>query len=351
MLTTIFIFIIVLSLPIFVHELGHFVAAKLSDVRVEEVGLGMLIRIFAIKRKGRIYSLNALPIGAFVRLTGEDGGHADDSKSFSVKSKKQRFFILVAGVVMNFLLAIVVFTVVYLFGMPEWGGEVVVKEIVADAPAAQAGIQQGDIFLKVEGIVIETGQEIWELEKEKSGKEVSLEILRGDEILKLDVLLRSEYPEDQGPLGVVNNIRPKIVKKIKYSFFRAPVEAVKLTIEMTYEMVAGLVGVVKSLLGIGQVSVEVAGFIGIGQIVNGLLGFGLIPVLQFVGIFSLNLALINIIPFPALDGGRILFVLVEAVIGKKVSPKFENFVHAMGIFVILALMILVTYKDVLRILE
>ncbi|KKP69490.1 hypothetical protein A2X44_03085 [candidate division CPR3 bacterium GWF2_35_18] len=351
MFSTIVVILLIISVIIFVHELGHFVAARISKVRVEEFGLGMFIRIFSIKRGETTYSINAIPIGGFVKLTGEDGSEQDDPHSFASKPKLTRFFILSAGVFMNFILAFLLFTVVFLTGMPQWGGKVYIADISSDSPAFEAQLQKGDLIQKVNGTVVDSSERIQEITEANLGSKLNLEILRENNTLNIEVLARKDHPDNEGPMGVTMSVEPVVVSSIKYSFSQALIEGFKLTLSMTKEMILGFVMIFTNLFGTGKVPEGVAGPIGIGQIIGELMKFGIIPVLQFAGIFSLNLAVLNFIPFPALDGGRVLFIVIEGIIRRKVPARVEGMIHLGGLALLLILLILVSYQDILRIVK
>ena len=350
MLSTIIVILLIISVIIFVHELGHFLAARISKVRVEEFGLGMFVRLFSIKRGETTYSINAIPIGGFVKLTGEDGSEENDPNSFASKPKITRLFILSAGVFMNFLLAFLLFTIVFIAGMPQWGGKVFIADLSPSIPASEVQLQKGDLIQKVNGVYIDSTEKIQDITNENLGNKLNFEILRDNKIINVEVLARKNHPDNEGPVGITMSVEPVIVSSMKYSILQAPIEGFRLTVSMSREMVLGFVMIFKNLFGTGKVPEGVAGPIGIGQIIGELMKFGIIPVIQFAGIFSLNLAVLNFVPFPALDGGRVLFIVIESIIRKKVPARVEGIIHLSGLALLLILLILVSYQDILRII-
>lgn len=356
MFLTLIVFLAVLSLLVFVHELGHFLVAKRAGIRVEEFGFGLPPRIFGIKRGKTIYSLNWLPIGGFVKLFGEEQeeGLATASASagkeaFFAKPKLVRAAVLTAGVAMNFLLAIIVISYIFTQGVLVPVDKVLVKEIASDSPAEKVGLKVGDAILKIDQKRLKTTQELIDYTKQHLGEEVFLEIERCDtpgkcQVKSFLITPRKEYPQTQGPMGItISNLTER-----KYPWWEAPflgtLEAVKLSVLMFLEIGRILV----RLVTFQPVTAEVAGPLGIAQVTGEAVKFGAKAILQLIGLLSLNLAVINILPFPALDGGRLLFVGIEAVTGKRVKPHWEKWTHQIGMAVLLALIILVTINDIRR---
>ena len=351
MLTLILVILLIISVVVTLHELGHFVTAKIFGVHVEEFGLGMFVRIFAKKIGDTVYSLNAIPMGGFVKLTGEDGSEVLNPKSFAAKPKWQKVIILSAGVFMNVVLAIALFTVAYLYGMPEWGGELSISQIQSGTPAEEVGLKTDDIVSQINGEKVDSLEKFRTIVQDNLGQKVDLMVNRGGEIKNFQILARENPPEGQGSFGVGLSAKPAIVNEVKYPWYQAPIQATKLTFQMGKEMIIGLVTILGQLFSKGQAPSDVAGPIGIGSIIGELMKFGVIPVVQFMAIISLNLALINILPFPALDGGRIFIILVEAITRRKIPAHIEGLIHAVGLALLMILLILVTYQDIVRILS
>jgi regulator of sigma E protease len=358
MFLTIFIFILILGLLIFVHEFGHFVMAKRAGVKVEEFGFGFPPRIFGIKKGETIYSLNLFPIGGFVKIHGEEGQGKDDPRSFASKSVSQRFKIIVAGVTMNLALAALLLGMGHWLGLPsiiedETTGylnnpKVQIMQVMADSPAAQAGIIMGDTIKQLtinnEQLTINTVQEVQDFVEAHKGEEITLVIQRGDEILEKTLVPRENPPAEQGPLGVAL-VRTAIVS---YPWYKALIMGVVSVVNLTWAIIIALAGLFWSLMTTGHLVAEVAGPVGIFVLTGQAAKLGFIYILQFTALLSINLAIINALPFPALDGGRLLFLVIEKIKGSPVSQQIEKSIHTAGFVLLILLMIAVTWRDVVK---
>ncbi len=353
MLTTILIFAVILFALVMVHEAGHFVAAKLMGIRVDEFGFGLPPRALGKKIGETIYSLNWLPIGGFVKLYGEDEQHPEYVKSqknraFFSKKPWQRALVLTAGVFMNLVLGWLVYTFLFTQGVQVPSDNVKVEEINAESPAAIAGVEKGDIIRN-----IRTGEQLYDVASAEDlvnatnkhlGDEVTLVLERNGETLETVLTPREESPEGEGAMGVViSNYEQK-----KYSLVEAPVLAFQQVISMIQALVVGLGMMIWKLITFQNVGAEVTGPVGIGKLVGEARQFGSSAVLELLAVLSINLAVINIAPFPALDGGRLLFVGIEALTGKKVNARWEQYLHQAGMMVLLFLLFLITVNDVLK---
>ncbi len=355
---TLIIFILVLGILILVHELGHFIAAKKNGLTVEEFGFGFPPRIFGIKRGETIYSINLLPFGGFVKILGEDGSEQDNPKSFSSKSAGNRSLIAASGVFMNFLLAILLLVIGFYIGLPqiiEKDNEALAKnvkiQIVAisnDSPAEKSGIKMGDIIKYVksgnENIAINEISTLQENINDNKGKEITIAIQRGKEILEINAVPRINPPEGEGALGIA------LAKTgiISYPWYKSFWLGTKSAFIISWEIIKGFGGLLKNLITSGKIPQDISGPVGIAVLTSQAATLGFIYLLQLVAMISLNLAILNLIPFPALDGGRLLFLGIEKIKGSKINPKIENAIHSVGLVLLLALIMLVTYKDILK---
>jgi len=333
------IFVVTLSVLVFCHELGHFLAAKKMGVRVEEFGFGYPPRLWGKKKGETLYSINAIPFGGFVRLTGQDAeyGTVGDVRSFAVKSPLKRAVILLAGVAGNLLLGWFLFSLLFGTGMPEIMDHVRVVAVEPDSVAAVAGIELGDLITQIDEQEIRFSWEVSDYVGSREGEEIWINLRRDDQEL---VVAATPRPL----LGIqVSNIHLK-----KVSWFRAPVEGLREVGKTLWLMVRSLGGLLRDLLVHGEVPEEVAGPVGIAHVAKMYAELGLRYFLQFMGILSLNLALINLLPLPALDGGRLLFVLIEGVTRRRVNHKFELWLHRIGMILLISLMILITIRDIGR---
>ena len=374
MLLIIIVFFLILSLLVLVHEFGHFLMAKKVGIGVEEFGFGYPPRIFAKKIGETVYSINWLLFGGFVKLLGEELENKvkgqEGKRAFWAKSKKARTMVTVAGVLANFILAIVCFSIVYSFmGIPTKTNQVKIVGLVENSPAAQAGLLEGDIVLSVNNIVVNDIDDFVELVEKEEGEKIAIEVKReennpclekvlgelsfsckGDKLI-LFATPREKPPEGEGALGVV--ISDMEMKK--YPLWQMPfygtIKGFKEAFAWTGLVVGGIGEMLGNLITKGQIPREIAGPIGIFQITSVVAHDGILAILQFVGVLSVNLAVINILPFPALDGGRLFFIGYELVTRKKPKPRIEHIVNYVGMAFLLFLIILVTINDVARLIE
>ncbi|KKU47032.1 MAG: Membrane-associated zinc metalloprotease [Candidatus Woesebacteria bacterium GW2011_GWF2_46_8] len=344
MIGSILVFLLVLSILVLIHELGHFVVARKNGVLVEEFGFGIPPRIFSIQAGETLYSLNLLPFG------GSDEGVSHPDRAFLNKSKKVRISILVAGVLMNFILAIFAFAVVYSFsGIPKDTGQVKVVEVTSGSPAQVSGIIVGDIVKVVEGKSVTKVSEFVELVEAKKGSRVGIEIERNGEVKKLTLTPRESPPEGEGPLGVTITATEIYYPPALARPFVGIYYGFKEALFWGGTVIAGLIKIITDLFA-GQAPRDLAGPVGIFAITSEAARLGVLPLINFLGILSVNLAILNIIPFPALDGGRLLFVFIEGILGRKVVPKVEAVIHTIGMIILILLILAITARDIQRLI-
>ena len=352
---TILLFIVVLSLLVFVHELGHFLVAKKMGMKVEEFGFGFPPKLFGITRGDTTYSINWIPLGGFVRIKGESGENRGDTDSFASKKAWKRFCVLAAGVVMNLFLAIVLFSIGFMVGLPTMIDEnlsasATVKErvltvatVVKDSAAAQAGIQDGDTINFIDGQTFPSAEaaRTYLLEKGPSG--VTLEVKGQDDAVRTEKLTSTQI-DGKNLLGV-GLIETGLVS---YSFFPAIGHGIMTTVDFTRQIFQAFGGMFMSLINGHGPGVELSGPVGIAVLTGRVAAMGFIYLLQFTALLSINLAVLNVLPFPALDGGRILFLIIEKLRGRPVSQKIEAMVHNFGFGLLMLLVVFVTYKDIVH---
>ncbi len=355
MLLTIIAFIVILSILVFVHEFGHFIVAKKTGMKIEEFGFGYPPRLWGKKIGETIYSINTLPIGGFVKILGEELGEkvaeTEKEKTFYSKSKKARTAVLLAGVLMNFFLAVVAFSVIYTkIGIPTKTDRVSLVAVAEDSPAAKAGLKTNDLIIRVDGQEIKNNESFIQLTEEKAGQEMVIEVEREGESLTFSVVPRKNPPEGEGPLGVV--ISQTEMKF--YPFWQMPIrgsiEGFKEAFAWTQLILEFVVNMIGRLFR-GEVPRDIAGPVGILQFTGTAVQSGYLAVLQFLGILSVNLMVLNILPFPALDGGRLVFIGYELVTGRRPKPSIERWVNTIGIAILMFLLFLVTLNDIARIIE
>ncbi|OGC60351.1 hypothetical protein A3K34_00780 [candidate division WWE3 bacterium RIFOXYC1_FULL_40_10] len=370
---TVIIFIIMLSILVLVHEFGHFIIAKLNGIRVEEFGMGLPPKLVSVKRGETAYSINLLPFGGFVKLTGEETtiSSTNDPRSFASKSVGQRAAVLLAGVVMNVMLALVLFYAYFLLNnfktsqMPlffdhkfTFGNAKVYGTLVADVvpgyPAEKAGIKPGEIIVTVDNIEVKDVAGLREAIKNKEGKELTVvtENIGNPDFsdgFRSVTLVPQLSEEGVTSLGVY--LTDTAV--ISYDSF---LERVFVGPLHSYNVLSYSIGGMANILGVSieEKSVEplsqsVAGPVGIFRIVDTIVDIGgrraVLVMLDFMGLMSLSLAFLNVMPFPALDGGRLLFVVIEGIAGRRINPKIEMLVHQVGMMFLLGLLVLITIKD------
>jgi len=358
MVITALIFVGILSLLVLIHELGHYTVARIIGVRVDEFGLGLPPRAIGKKIKNTIYSLNWLPIGGFVKLAGEDEEGMDENGTsqkiknkkqyFWARSKKERSAILIAGVTMNFILAVTITAGLLINGVKEPSGMVRIESITPGSPADQSGLLPNDVITSITSggsiTTIKTSELLISTVAQHKGETIQISYLREGKEQNLEIIPRKDIPEGQGPLGVV--ITDLELKK--YSLWEAPFAAVKININRGWIMLVGIVTTLWKLITFQGVQADVAGPIGIAQITGQAAKFGVRALLDFMSILSLNLAVLNILPIPALDGGRLAFVIAEKIFGRKIKPAFEKQTHQIGMLILLFLVLLISVGDIMR---
>ena len=357
MILTILIIFFTLVALLVLHEFGHFIIAKKLGVRVEEFGLGYPPRLVGKKFGETLYSINLLPFGAFVKITGEEE-EVKDFRSFSEKPIWQRALIILGGVISFWIIAFLIFTLVAgIWGMPEavsddFTGEAQVQIIAVSgsSPAEIAGVKSGDTVL--EGKSTETGvleitkvKEFQEFVNSQKGSEVNLTFERGKEIFDVILIPRISPPEGEGAIGV-SLVR---VSHFKSSWYAAPVKGMIVTAQKTVQIPMVLTSLFQRFLKGEKVEgIQLVGPIGIGGLMSQFLKLGVDNFLLFIAMISIWLALFNLLPIPALDGGKILFLMIEGVRGKPVPQEIEQKITAFFFLFLILLMIFVTVKDVIE---
>ncbi|MFC1938663.1 RIP metalloprotease [Chloroflexota bacterium] len=346
MLTTAGIFIGILVGLILAHEFGHFITAKAFRVEVKEFGLGFPPRIIGRKQGETIYSLNAIPLGGFTKLAGEE----DPSTPRSLASKPTgiRILVLSAGSLMNLLVPLALFTIAFMIPHDVVIGQVAVEEVAPNSPAATAGIEEGDTILSINDRPVNNTGDLQRYIQLNLGREMEITVTHDDlsrESFK--IVPRWRPPEGEGAIGVtVRTIDATTIRQSESAWRAAP-----LGISTCVETFALFKNGVLSMIT-GATPLEVRGPVGIAEMTGEVARAGLSPLLEFAAFLSINLGLINIFPLPALDGGRIAFVLLEkARGGKRIPPTTEGLIHLIGFALLIGVIIAITYTDITRILS
>ena len=368
---SIIIFIIVLGILIFVHELGHFIFAKKTGMLVEEFAIGFPPRIFSFKKGETKYSIGLIPIGGFVKIHGEEYEEKDkEDNGEKTKSHKRRFtsrpkwaqaVVLIAGVSFNLLLAWMLISIGFMSGLPvsvdQFEGEkisdpmLILVNVLPDSPAMEAGLKVGDSILYLESASDSVqnikGTEVVEgFIASHGGQEIDILYKRSGET---ETTLTKLIPKE----GVIEG-KPAIgvsfgmIGTIEFPFFRACWEGLKTTVSLTIATAVGLFYFLTDLVTGNADLSQISGPVGIVFMVGDAFSFGIIYLLSFVSIISINLAIINLIPIPALDGGRLLFVLIEAIKGSPIKAKTVNWLNLTGFALLILLMLIVTFGDVIK---
>lgn len=344
--------------------------AKRAGIGVEEFGFGLPPRIWGKKVGETIYSINWLPFGGFVRLVGEDptDKRKDQPNSFYTKSIKQRILVVVAGVFMNFVLAVVIFYIVVLalgfkvnlpllvdhnFKFVATTKQVLVGDVTANSAASAAGIHAGDSIVQIAGAKINSIDDLQKIVRSSEGKELVMTIENPVNNQTRQVVAVPRYSENlKAPaLGVgLGELYVLNYQTLPQKVFAGFIHSYN-TIDYSIHVFAQLIGFSVRERSIAPVSEGVSGPIGIASITQQAVALGPISVLQLVGLLSLNLAFMNVLPIPALDGGRLFFILVEAVTRKKAHPTLEKWTHTIGFAVLIVLVLLITYNDILKLIH
>lgn len=345
--------LISLSLLVVIHEFGHFIAAKLVSVWPEEFGIGLPPRVWGKKIGETLWSINALPLGGFVRLHGEmgDGKMGQPERAFVNASKLKRGIIAVAGVTMNFVYAILAFSLIFfVLGIPQG---VKVTSVFENSPASEIGLKENDTILAINGKSVYNPQFFGGDVVKNAGHEMKVTFSEGgtDNVVSKTLTLRKEAPEGQGLLGIVYEAVPasymnvKGASKFLFSLYYGA--------QQTYDFSALILSEFGKMFGqlfTGHVPAGLAGPLGVVGVTAEVAKQGIWQLISFSAIISINLALVNLIPFPPLDGSRVLFLFIEGIVGKKRLPRFEEKVHTVGMYILLGLMLLLTIREVPKLL-
>lgn len=369
-LGTVAAFIGILVVLVLVHELGHFIVAKRAGITVEEFGIGFPPRIGSVMRGGTRYSLNWIPLGGFVKMLGEDGdveirrlresGLSEDeveqamAGAFNRRPVWVRVGVLLAGVVMNFVLAAALFA--FAFSMPTLVGEgpLTVTEIQAGSPA-EGTLEVDDVIVGVDGRTFERSADLTDYVAERGGTAVTLDVERDGESIEVEVVPRVVTDEDRaagtGPIGFAYDPervveRPPLVEGPIDAVARGTSTAWTIAIQIP----GGLADAVGGLIGLNPDAPDARGPIGIAQETGRILEAPLVSQLLFIGLLSVNLAVLNVLPFPPLDGGRIAVVLLEAVRRRRIPAEREALIYLAGFAVLIALVILISINDIQRLI-
>lgn len=374
MLITLIAFLAILGLLVLVHEWGHFYVARRAGVTVEEFGLGLPPRAIGYYKNEQgvwqkadrkqmtapstIYSLNWTPLGGYVRIKGEDGQNMDHPDSFATKSIPKRLAIIAAGVIMNILLAMVLFGIIFTVGAPQvmepgatlpgyarvTDPRIVVVDVLPDAPASQAGIIFKDEIVAVNSVPVNSF-EAFQQSVENQGEAMTVTIKREGSLQDISVTPEILSQTDRPGIGV----SLATIATVSYPWYIAWWQGIITTLQLIGAIVVGFYQIIAQLVTAGEMVGEVYGPVGIASLVGEATRMGFLYVVQFAATLSTIIAVMNLLPIPALDGGRIVFLLIEAVRGKAMNQKLEAVIHNIGFMALMALIAVVTFNDFARI--
>lgn len=364
---TILIFILILSFLVLIHELGHFLTAKKFGIKVEEFGMGYPPKAVTLYKDkgGTEYTLNWLPFGGFVRMFGEDGSMATEGKdtsgkAFFDKPVWQRLIVIVAGVSINFMFGVIAFATIYTtMGIPTVVDGVKISQVASNSPAQSAGLQQGDIIKQVETdevkLPIKDSAGFIAAAQQLAGEKVLIHFERdsGTQMTEVYVRTKEEIPADQGSVGIViNDFELKRYPAWQMPF-RGALVGMQSALEFGLLLLKSLGTMVANIFTQGKLPVEVAGPVGIVHMAQkeGILTSGWLDRLNFAAILSINLAIINLIPFPALDGGRVIFLLYEGIRRRRINPRVEHYANFAGFILLVGMIVAVSARDITRVMQ
>ena len=345
---TLIYFIIVLGVTVLIHELGHFIFAKKADIYVYEFAIGMGPRIFKWKRKNdeTVYSIRLFPIGGFVSMAGEDieeDPNIPKDRQLQSKGWIARFLTIIAGVLFNFLLALVLLFIVGLVnGVPN--NKPIIAELDPNYPAYESGLKVNDQIISINGKKVKSTDRMLVEMQINVGSEIVVGVKHEDgtiENIKIKPILTEKNGESSYLYGFTldNSYKSGFIPALKYSFTK------------TYNLLEQMSVIIKYLFT-GKLSLDnLAGPVGIFNVVGKSAKAGIISILYLIAYLCINVGFINLIPLPAFDGGRLLFLIIEKIKGSKVNPKIENTIHSIGLALLMVLMVVITYNDIIRLFK
>ncbi len=324
--------VFVFGLLILAHELGHYLMARLTGIRVLELALGFGPKLVGWRKNGTDYSLRVVPLGGFCRMLGENHEEAGDPDSFPQKPIPSRMAVLLAGSAMNLALAVLVFFVIFFFILGIPGSDAKVGHVIEDSPAEEIGLKDGDRIVSIDSEPVEKWSDILSIISGKPEEMINLEVERNGEVLYYSVVTDREPETGRGLIGIGQGTeRFRFISSLQFS-----VRQFAMIISAFYYVLSG------------QAPLDVAGPVGIVHVIGEVAETGFVNLLLLTGLISINLGIINLLPIPALDGGRLLFLLIEAVRGRPIEPEKEGFIHFLGFALLITLILFITYQDVLR---
>ncbi|MBN2239338.1 MAG: site-2 protease family protein [Dehalococcoidales bacterium] len=337
---------LVLSVILISHELGHFFTAKMTGVKVEEFGLGYPPRIWGFRWGETLYSINWIPFGGFTKMTGEED--PSDPRSLASKNRWARLLVITGGTLVNILLAYILFSTSFLFPQNTYEGDVRVEDVSENSPAEAAGLVIGDFILSAEGEPVRNGNTLSRIISENLGEPITLEVEHADSTVTfIDLIPREDPPAGEGHVGVLTLTANASVTTFRYpawQVFWLGLKEMGSTVSM---WATGLVSIFS-----GDSPASFVGPVALVQLTGEVAEYGVVPVLRVAALISLILGITNLFPIPALDGSRVVFLIIEKIRkGKRLKPQTEGMVHFIGFALLIILLFIITFQDILRIIN
>jgi len=324
--------ILIFGLLIFFHEFGHFIVAKISGVKVEEFSIGMGPAVYSFNGSETKYSVRILPLGGYVKLFGEDE-KINDIRAFNSKPVFIRSGVIIAGPLMNFVLAFLVLVIIGLvIGTPV----PIIKSFVPGLPAEKSGLAIGDKIIKIDDNYINNWYELEKIISSSNGKELRFTISRNSQTMEVKIIPQYDRNANRMMIGIIPEYRKNLFDSLLFGF------------DQTIKMTKVIVYFFGQLFRGGASINDLTGPVGIIHIVGTVAKTGIINLLYLTAIISINLAIFNLLPFPALDGGRMVFLVYEGITRKPIDKEKEGFVHFIGFVILIIITIIITYKDLIR---
>jgi len=353
-MTAFIAFIVILGILVLVHEFGHFISAKYFGVKVEEFALGFPPTLWSKKAGETDYKINLIPFGGYVKLYGEDGAHPEEEVSFAHKVWWKKIIVIMAGITMNLALGGILLAIAFMIGLPLVGSkandsfpyaEITSQVYVYEVPAEldiEGELNTGDEILAVNDVAISSINEVKDLIQQAGDQVLTLTFT--DQVDQKTIDITPMFSEEMGEWVMGIDLTEGVT--VKYPWYLAiPMGFVEMG-RLLVAMLVALYTIIRDLIITHEAPTQIAGPVGIYRLAGTAAEMGLVYLLQLTAILSINLAIINALPIPALDGGRALFIIGERITGRKLSVNLENIIHMIGFIVVIGILILVTIGDV-----